>query len=213
MPDSDKFYLFVDDCSTDNSVVLVNSLFGKTKYHIITKEQNRGPGDSFNIGFEWILMNSDNKSKIVTLEGDNTSDLSILSNMITISNLGFELVLASIYAQGGGFDKTSLLRKVISLIANMLLRFIYDIKVLTLSSFYRVYDINLLIKIKNKYDVIIREPGFISMIEILIKAIKLNSTIIEVPMTLSSKNRIGKSKMKIMKTTFSYLRFLFKKNK
>jgi hypothetical protein len=67
-------------------------------------------------------------------------------------------------------------------------------------------------KIKEKYGIIIKEPGFISMIEILIKSIKLNSSIIEVPMILKSNKRIGKSKMKILKTMISYLKFLFKKN-
>ena len=47
------------------------------------------------------------------------------------------------------------------------------------------------------------------MVEILIKAIKLEAKIIEVPMLLNSENRKGKSKMKIFKTILSYLRFLF----
>ncbi|MEJ0055048.1 MAG: hypothetical protein WDN75_04975 [Bacteroidota bacterium] len=57
----------------------------------------------------------------------------------------------------------------------------------------------------------ISEPGFISMIEILVKSIKANASIIEVPMTLYSGQRKGKSKMKLIKTSMSYLKFLLKK--
>ena len=52
--------------------------------------------------------------KVVTVEGDNTSDLEILPVMLANSKMGFGLVLASVYAQGGGFDKTSAFRKIIS---------------------------------------------------------------------------------------------------
>ena len=48
------------------------------------------------------------------------------------------------------------------------------------------------------------------MLEILIKAIKVNAKILEVPMVLKSENRIGKSKLKILKTTFAYVKFLIK---
>lgn len=46
------------------------------------------------------------------------------------------------------------------------------------------------------------------MLEVLLKAIKCNADIIEVPMILDSGNRIGKSRMKILKTSFEYIRFL-----
>ena len=207
----EKYFLFVDDASSDQTVDLIKEYFKGTLYHIIEKESNVGPGNSFNIGFEWILEHSTNEEdKIVTIEADNTSDISILKNMLTISNLGYELVLASIYIQSGGFVKTSILRKVISFFANMLFRVIFDLKISTLSSFYRVYHISLVKRIKKSNEQIISENGFISMLEILIKAIKADTTVIEVPMQLNSQNRKGKSKMKIFKTSMEYLRFLFR---
>ena len=122
--------------------------------------------------------------------------------------MGFSLVLASVYAQGGGFSKTSFFRVLLSFVANMFLRMMFDIKVLTLSSFYRIYSVEQLQKIKTQYGIIIREAGFICMVEILIKAIKTEATVIEVPMKLRSDNRVGKSKMKIVKTIRAYIKFL-----
>jgi dolichol-phosphate mannosyltransferase len=205
-----KFYVFIDDCSTDSTVETINNLFQGKAYKIIEKEANIGPGDSFNLGFEFILGHSINNDDIViTMEGDNTSDIDILPQMLSISRLGFDLVLASVSAQGGGFEKTNFVRKIISFFANMVFRSLFGIKTLTLSSFYRVYKISLVKKIKDRFTIIINEKGFISMLEILIKAIKVDAKIIEVPMKLKSTNRKGKSKMKILKTAFNYLHFLF----
>jgi glycosyltransferase involved in cell wall biosynthesis len=211
LPNYSKFFVFVDDYSTDNSVNTIRNYFKVEELQIITKEINKGPGDSFNLGFEWILSHSKSpEDTIVTLEADNTSDLNILKTMIMLSENGYSLVLASVYAQGGGFDQTSFLRKSISFFSNIIFRFLFNVKVLTLSSFYRVYKIGLIDKVKSKYTVIISESGFISMIELLIKTINTGATIIEVPMTLYSGQRKGKSKMKIIKTSISYLKFIFK---
>jgi len=211
LPGYSKFYVFVDDFSTDSSVKTIGSHFKVNELHVITKELNKGPGDSFNLGFEWILQHSKaSEDIIVTLEADNTSDLNILKTMIMLSENNYSLVLASVYAQGGGFDQTSFLRKSISFLSNIVFRFLFNVKVLTLSSFYRVYKIDLIRTVKKKYPIIISENGFISMIELLIKTINTGATIIEVPMTLYSGQRKGKSKMKIFKTSISYLKFIFK---
>ena len=203
-------FVFVDDGSSDESVELINKFFIKSDFIVLGDGENHGPGYAFNLGFEWILNNSSNNDDVIlTIEADNTSDLKIFPVMIANCNLGYDLVLASVYAQGGGFGKTVFIRKVYSFFANLILRLVFDIKVLTLSSFYRVYKISLIKAIKEKNKDIITETGFISMIEILIKAIKLEAKIIEVPMLLKSENRKGKSKMKIFKTIVSYLKFLF----
>ncbi|MBN2788767.1 MAG: glycosyltransferase family 2 protein [Candidatus Delongbacteria bacterium] len=210
LPEREKFFVFIDDHSTDNTLKNIDLYFGSMKYHIITKEKNAGPGDSFNIGFEYLLDKTLKEDLIITIEADNTSSLEILDKMVTISELGYGIVLASPYAQGGGFEETTLIRKILSFVANTALRFIFDIKVLTLSSFYRVYKPEAITQIKNKYGVIIEEPGFICMVEVLIKAIRCKISIIEVPMVLSSNKRKGRSKMKIMRTMINYSAFLLK---
>src|SRR5215213_6650481 len=109
-PGYKKFFLFVDDASSDNTVDTVTRLFNEEKnFHLITKNKNQGPGDSFNAGFEWILAHSSQSEKdlVITLEGDNTSDLGILDTMIILSDKSYSLVLASVYAQGGGFEGTT----------------------------------------------------------------------------------------------------------
>ena len=208
----DKFCLvFSDDGSTDDTISLLNSTFKEFDFVILGDGINRGPGYAFNMAFEWVLSNSVRKDDIVvTMESDCTSDLSILRNMIFLNKMGYDLVLASVYAQGGGFDNTTIFRRLVSSIANLLYRFLFNIKVLTISSFYRVYSIQLISKIKSKHKRIVEENGFICMLEVLIKSISSGANIIEVPMKLQSNRRIGKSKMKIVKTTIQYFKFLFR---
>jgi dolichol-phosphate mannosyltransferase len=204
-------YVFSDDGSIDNTINLIREYFSKLDFIILGDGNNYGPGNAFNLAFEWVIEDSkNNEDVIVTMEADCTSDLAILNDMLIINQLGYDLVLASVYAQGGGFDKTNFSRKFISSIANLLFRFLFNIKVQTISSFYRVYSLKLLVSIKNKHSTLITEKGFICMLEILIKSISCKAKVIEVPMILYSNKRIGKSKMKVFKNSIQYIQFLIK---
>ena len=211
LPDEKKFFVFSDDGSKDDTAAVIKSEFRDLNFIVLGNGINRGPGAAFNAGFEWVLKNSHNNDDcVVTIEADCTSDPAILPQMLSLARMGYDLVLASVYAQSGGFEKTTWIRRFISAIANITMRFAFNVRVLTLSSFYRVYTIDLLKKLKATHQPIIREPGFICMLEILIKSIRMNAKIIEVPTTLRSSKRIGKSKMKLVSTSLQYIRFLFK---
>lgn len=206
------FFVFSDDGSSDGTPDIIESFFTKTPHIVLGDGVNRGPGAAFNAGFQWILSNTKSPNDLViTMEADCTSDLSILPEMIMLSKMKYELVLASVYAQGGGFENTNFSRRLISTIANFIFRFLFNVQVLTLSSFYRVYRIKLLQILQEKYKTdIIKEKGYVSMLEILLKSVIINSSIIEVPMRLHSSKRIGKSKMKVFQTTLRYLVFLLR---
>jgi dolichol-phosphate mannosyltransferase len=209
LPEEERTYVFVNDGSSDETVNRLNRYFEENSLHILNNPGNQGPGYSFQAGFKFIIeeLKSGESDAVITLEGDNTSDLGILPIMLTLYRSGFNLVLASPYAQGGGFDETTFTRKLTSFTANLILRLWFDVKVLTLSSFYRIYSPELLKVLFEKYPVLIREKGFISKVEILVKALRSGAKVIEVPMILHSKKRKGKSKLKVMKTTLSYMRF------
>lgn len=207
-PEKEKYYVFSDDGSSDSSPDIIADLFQDESFICLGDGTNHGPGYAFNTGFEWIVNHANpQQDLVVTLEADNTSDLSILPQMLGVIDLGFDMALASVYAQGGGFEKTSFFRKFLSFFANMFFRSFFDVKILTLSSFYRVYRVSLIKKISNSFNRIIDEDGFISMLEFLLKAIKMKAKIVEIPMILHTSKRKGKSKMKILNTITSYLRF------
>lgn len=200
-------FVFSDDGSVDQTIPLIMSFFADP--FILGDGVNKGPGSAFNRGFEWIIENSESDADVVvTIEADCTSDLGILNGMLALHSQGFDLILASVYAQGGGFDSSNWFRRFISLCANLLFRFFFNVKVQTVSSFYRVYGVALLRKIKLTHREIISEAGFICMLEILLKSIDVGARIREVPTILKSKKRVGDSKMNIFVTTLQYFSFL-----
>jgi dolichol-phosphate mannosyltransferase len=207
----DAFFVFSDDCSSDGTIEIISEHFESENLKILKSKTNQGPGNAFNKGFDWVLDNYSNKDDVViTMEADCTSDIGILETMILLNKQGYHLVLASIYAQGGNFYKTSIFRRLISFTANLILRLVFDIKVLTLSSFYRVYAIEKLLALKNKHNEIITQKGFLCMLEVLIRFIRINAKVIEVPMIMKSDKRKGKSKMKILKTSLEYMWYILK---
>ena len=107
LPNETCHFVFSDDGSTDRSLSLLKEHFSDSTFTILGDGINRGPGFAFNVGFNWILENSKTDTDVIaTLECDCTSDLTILPHMLGINKMGYELVLASVYAQGGGFDNT-----------------------------------------------------------------------------------------------------------
>ena len=205
--------VFVNDGSTDNTVNEISKHFQKINHKVISLEKNQGPGAAFNEGFKYILsIEKDMDTKVVTMESDATSDIEILSKMIQISDLDFDLVLASVYAQGGGFEKTTFFRLFLSRCANGIIKNLYGIRVNTYTSFYRIYKLSTLNKISNlKIGEITSQNGFLCKLDILRSAIKVKTSIIEVPVKLNSSRRKGKSKMKIWKTIKEYLWYFVSK--
>lgn len=206
----DTWLVLSDDGSSDGTRELAPTLFPQERLVVLGDGTNHGPGHAFNTGFEWVLARAKDEDLVVTMEADCTSDIGILPQMLAIADLGYDLVLASVYAQGGGFDRTTWLRKLLSATANFIYRFIFDLKVSTLSSFYRVYRAGTLRKARARWPQLIAEPGFICMLELLIKLIRVDARVIEVPMVLASQKRIGRSRMKLVRTTLEYFRFLWR---
>ncbi len=206
----DTWLVISDDGSSDRTRVVVPDLFPGDRVVVLGDGTNHGPGHAFATGFEWILHRAKDEDLVVTMEADRTSDIRILPDMLAIADLGYDLVLASVYAQGGGFQQTTFIRKFLSAAANFIYRFVFDLKVSTLSSFYRVYRVGSLRKAAKRWPGLIQEHGFICMLELLIKLIRVDARVIEVPMVLASNKRIGKSRMKLVRTTLDYFRFLYR---
>jgi dolichol-phosphate mannosyltransferase len=201
--------LIIDDGSTDNTVNVIKSFQDKMPVSVVSHETNRGVGQVFRTAFAAALKMAGSKDIIVTMEADNTSDLSILKKMIHQVEQGNDVVLASCYSEGGGVEGSNLFRIVLSAMANSLLEFCYPIGVKTYSSFYRAYWAESLRAAYTTYEGrLIEEAGFVCMVEILVKLHRLSMCITEVPMLLKTNERRGSSKMKVLRTIWGYLRFI-----
>jgi len=201
--------LFVDDGSTDRTVQVLKDL--GPEIETASHPKNLGPGAAFRTGFTEVLKTLRPADLVVTLEGDGTSDLAILPRMLgRIRHEDDDIVLASCYLFGGGIKGTSLHRVGLSHIANGLVKQTLGLKGLaTLSSFFRIYQGRALFRLRESFgEALFESNGFESQIEILHLAAKLGLRISEVPMVLDGSRRLGRSKMKLLRTSLAYLRLV-----
>ena len=204
----------VDDGSTDGTADLCRrAAAAGAPVSVVAHESNLGPGAAFRTGFLHVLGSADPADLVVTLEGDQTSDPSVLPRMIRrVWAEGDAIVLASCYLYGGGIRGTNLHRVGLSHVANGLMKKALGLSGLaTLSSFYRVYQVSALQAMHRRWgDAFITSRGFECMVEVLYRAAQLRLPVSEVPMVLDGSRRVGRSKMKILRTSLAYLRLAAK---
>jgi dolichol-phosphate mannosyltransferase len=205
----DVQFVLSDDGSTDGLENTISNWDEKTNCAILGDGSNRGPGAAFDLGFRYILKHGNSADLVVTLEADGTADLSMLPNMLDALKEK-DQVLASVYLEGGGFSRTTWYRVGLSNIANGLTRLVLRLPFRTLTSFYRTYRWDALKTLADRFDPLIEETGFICQVELLHKSQLSGLRIAEIPTRVYSERRIGKSKMKLIKTAFQHLRFIMK---
>ena len=201
--------LVVDDGSTDGTAeACERAAAGGLPVEVLRHGKNRGPGAAFRTGFLHVLETADPLDVVITLEGDQTSDASVLPRLLhRVWEEGDHIALASCYLYGGGIKGTRLHRVGLSHVANGLMKKALGLSGLaTLSSFYRVYQASALMALRERYgDAFITTRGFECMVEVLYRAARLGLRISEVPMVLDGSRRVGKSKMRVLRTSVAYL--------
>jgi dolichol-phosphate mannosyltransferase len=206
--------LVVDDGSTDATAALCREAAARGgKVEVVSHPRNLGPGAAFRTGFLRVLETAGPLDVVVTLEGDQTSDPSILPRLLQrVWEEGDHIALASCYLYGGGIAGTHAHRVGLSHLANGLMKKTLGLSGLaTLSSFYRVYQVSALRALRDRHgDAFITTRGFECMVEVLYRAARLGLRISEVPMVLDGSRRVGKSKMKVARTSVAYLRLAFR---
>jgi dolichol-phosphate mannosyltransferase len=204
----------VDDGSGDGTADRCRrAAAGDVPVTVVAHPVNRGPGAAFRTGFLHVLADAGPLDLVITMEGDQTSDPRVLARMIHRAwEEGDDIVLASCYLYGGGIRGTNLHRVGLSHVANGLMKKALGLSGLaTLSSFYRVYQVSALRKMHRRWgDAFITSRGFECMVEVLYRAAQLGLRISEVPMVLDGSRRVGRSKMRVLRTSLAYLRLAWR---
>lgn len=205
--DYDLHFLLVDDGSTDDTADAARQLTQGLNLTYLRHEQNQGPGRAFATAYTHLAAILRDDDWVATMEGDNTSRHELLNQMMTRAREGYEVILASPYAYGGGIENTNVIRMLLSHGANAFIKGGLGISgIHTMSSFFRLHRAASIRRLQRLYGPgIIQHAGFDGVIEMLMKMVTLRITISEVPMVLDTSQRIGKSKMKVLKTMLSYL--------
>lgn len=205
----DARVIVVNDGSQDRTREVALSFAGDLDVEVVDHAANLGVGQAFRTGFGAALKHAGPDDIVVTIEADNTSDLAVLRAMLAQIRGGSDVSLASCYAPGGRVLHTTPGRLILSKAANLIVRWLLPVPdVHTYSSFYRAYRASALHRARQRYgERLIEEPGFVCMVEVLVKLHRLGLRITEVPMVLDGALRAGGSKMRIMWTIFGYSRF------
>lgn len=202
--------IFVDDGSTDGTAEAIEAHSDSVHLAIVRHEVNRGLGTAINSGLRAALGESQDGDAIVTLEADNTSDLSDLPRMLECFHQGADVVLASVYAPGGRILGVAPWRLAASKSVSNLFRYTGGLREIhTLSSLYRVYRAGTLRRASETYGyLLVREPGFAANVELLLKLYNAGATVVEVPTINDWSRRLGASKMNLRPTLLAYGRLM-----
>lgn len=208
--------IFGDDNSNDGTFEYLENLRKANNSIEVLRfgETNKGPGFIFKNIFIHILSNKllyEKYNILISVEADNTSDISIINQMIALHDFNYDICLSSPYSFSGGLINTQLYRKFLSYFGNILIKNTLKLNgINTVSSFFRSYSIPFLKKNLQNIDLNKTENGFNWVIEILFLLNKNSMKLIEIPCHLKSDNRVGKSKMKILNNILSYLKLILK---
>jgi dolichol-phosphate mannosyltransferase len=199
--------IIIDDGSVDNTVAAIKTHCESLQNVILEHPVNRGPGTAFSTGFKYLNGRIGADDLVLTMEGDNTSNIDTIQHLLVRRKEGYDVVLASPYLYSGGFSHVSFIRVILSHLANTLVKIFTGIRgIVTFSCFLRLYSGATIIKLQKIYGPkIIQSKGFESMVELLAKLVFIKSSISEVEMIVNWNERAGKSKMKLLKTIFGYL--------
>ena len=205
-----NYHLIVtDDGSTDATNRLLREASQIYPMHLITHSLNRGLGESSRDNFEAAANLSSEGDIIVRLDCDDTHEPGFILAMITKVMEGFDVVIASRFAKGGGQKGVSSYRAFISSGANIFMKIFFPISgVREYSCGYRAYSASIVKKAISTYGnsfIQLRGLGFTCTLEKLVKLHMLGANFAEVPFILRYDKKVGTSKMIGSITTLGYI--------
>ena len=203
--------IFCLDCSTDNSVEIIESFKNKCSITILPIENQRGLGLAYKKAFLHVIFNSKPEDLIISFDADCTHNPSQLKEMIKIfdeKNLDF--MVASRFVNSSSIAHFPAYRKLISSSISLFLQSFFPIKnsqnkIKDYTSGYRIYKNNILQKLYKKLGTkLITETDFTCLIEILIKLNqqKLLTNFAEYPIRYEYGEKIGASKLRLSRNFY-----------
>jgi dolichol-phosphate mannosyltransferase len=201
--------VLVDDGSTDATADLARNAGADLDLRIVQHEVNRGLGAALDTGLRTALEEASDDDFVVTAEGDGTSDLGDLRDMLAKAE-EYDVVLASVHAPGGRLIGVARWRVLASKAASWVVRHAARLgEVHTVSAVYRCYRVSALRRTAARYEgELITERGFAVNVELLLKLKACGASVCEVPTTNDWTQRAGASKLRTRETLLAYGRVL-----
>ena len=202
----------IDDKSTDNTKEILMNMennYIKPIYH----KANLGLGGGLNPGFSYFIKNASQGDLIFVMDADNTHNPKYCLDMIRkLYSDKLDCVIASRYCENSEIVGVPSHRNFLSSGARAYYTLVLGIPhVKDYTCGYRVYTYEIIKKAYEKYgENFIQEKGFSCMMEIIYKIHLLGGKVGETGFVLRYDNKLGESKMKVMKTIKNSLKTALK---
>jgi polysaccharide deacetylase family protein (PEP-CTERM system associated) len=190
-------FLFVDDCSTDGTWMMLKKLFADREDSIFVRhEANLGIAGAIQTG-----LHHARTSIVCSIDCDCTYDPHELGGMIPLLVEGVDVVTASPYHPSGGVRNVPGWRLTLSKTLSRFYRLVLRQKLFTYTSCFRVYRRDSAIGCE------VRHPGFLGIAEMIARMDLSGRRVVEYPAVLDARV-LGQSKMKLLETSFGHLGLL-----
>jgi dolichol-phosphate mannosyltransferase len=198
--------VLVDDGSTDRTVAeaerAVAESGGRLALQVLKHEVNRGLGAGLRTGIYWCLDHAADDDVVVTLDADNTHPPAMIPKLVERVRSGFDLAIASRYRAGAEVHGVPGYRRALSDVGRLVFQALYPIPgVRDYTCCFRAYRVPLLRKARGVYgDQLCTARGFEAVMDLLLRLGPLGARIAEIGFVLDYGERVGQSKMKVLRT-------------
>ncbi len=202
----------VDDGSTDRTAEVMETLPPSVSLRLVRHPRNLGVQEVFRSGFSSVMDHLSEEDVVVVAEGDGTNDPSLFPAMLHKIASGADLVGASRFLSGGGYENFPLFRHFLSLAANWIYRTFFPIPNFSdYTIFYRAYRGALLRRAWAEHKGRLFESrGFAANVDLLLKVRPFVRTADQVPHVYRYGTKRGQSKMRVLRNIMANLSLLLK---
>lgn len=198
--------IVVDDCSQDSTLEWIQRAATEVpslNCKIIMHDINRGLGGALNTGIDQLMARPNaNFTAVITMDGDNTHDPTLIPEMVRRIEAGADIVVASRFQRGAKIVGVPAARQFLSYGARLTYTLRWQLKgVRDYTCLYRAYSgRSIAAAYKSAGTPFLKEKDFVSSAELLRKVARFAERIEEVPISLNYSRKSEPSNMKIFKT-------------
>ena len=206
--------VLVDDGSTDATVAeaerAVSQTGGRLQLTVLRHEANRGLGAGLRTGIYWCVDHASDEDIVVTLDADNTHPPAMIPDLVARVREGYDLAIASRYRSGAEVHGVPGYRRALSDVGRLVFQGLYPIPgVRDYTCCFRAYRVPVLRRARLVYgDELCTARGFEAVMDLLLRLGPLGVRVSEIGFVLDYGERVGQSKMKVLKTIRSTVALL-----
>jgi dolichol-phosphate mannosyltransferase len=212
--ESEYHAVLVDDGSRDRTIEEANGAIadsgGRLPLTVLKHEVNRGLGAGLRTGIYWCLDHAGDDDIVVTLDADNTHPPAMIPTLVARVREGYDLSIASRYRSGAEVHGVPGYRRALSDVGRLVFQSLYPIPgVRDYTCCFRAYRVPVLRRARLVYgDQLCTARGFEAVMDLLLRLGPLGVKVSEIGFVLDYGERVGQSKMKVLKTIRSTIALL-----